>query len=107
MDRRGRAIGQDPSTASLVRSLINLLQKSNQILCFSGHDAKRQLQLEPNATGLDTACVYGHRLTAAVMNPTVGGALAAKVAAGLAITREDLGVDIIAVPAAEAYEKKA
>ncbi|GAX82338.1 hypothetical protein CEUSTIGMA_g9767.t1 [Chlamydomonas eustigma] len=76
---------------------------------FFGHDAKRRLQLCPHATGLDTACVYGLQLTAAVIPPLSEfsaealGELKTKLASGAPITREDLNVQIVSVEAAKAY----
>jgi hypothetical protein len=34
-----------------------------------GHNSRLGLQLQPRATGLDTGCVYGGRLSALVLGP--------------------------------------
>ncbi|GIL95557.1 hypothetical protein Vretimale_1562 [Volvox reticuliferus] len=75
---------------------------------FFGHDAVRRLQLHPHATGLDTGCVYGGQLTAAVMPPLAdlrvhSPAFVAKMRSGEAVSREDLMVELVAVDAAEVY----
>ncbi|GIL43929.1 hypothetical protein Vafri_1513 [Volvox africanus] len=75
---------------------------------FFGHDAVRRLQLHPHATGLDTGCVYGGQLTAAVMPPLAdlhkrSPAFVAKMRLGEAVSREDLMVELVAVDAAEVY----
>lgn len=82
---------------------------------FFGHDAKRRLQLHAGATGLDTSCVYGGQLTAAVLpplplRPAAGHAAQGDGGAGAAgpehagtpqraPTREELGVELVAVEA--------
>ncbi|GLC43351.1 hypothetical protein PLESTB_001337000 [Pleodorina starrii] len=75
---------------------------------FFGHDARRRLQLHPHATGLDTGCVYGGSLTAAVMPPLAelrvrSPGFVSKMASGEALLREDLLAQIVSVEAAEVY----
>ncbi|KAG1656636.1 hypothetical protein FOA52_008641 [Chlamydomonas sp. UWO 241] len=84
---------------------------------FFGHDARRRLQLHPAATGLDTGCVYGGHLTAAVLPPLASlrpGGLPARLtvrggggvgggdgdggAGGRVVCREDLKVALVSVP---------
>jgi hypothetical protein len=89
---------------------------------FFGHDAKRGLQLERHATGLDTGAVYGGALTACVLPPLAqrrgpsppasasggGGAsssFSTKLAVGQALTREDLRAQIVQVPATAVHSK--
>ncbi|EFJ43472.1 hypothetical protein VOLCADRAFT_96335 [Volvox carteri f. nagariensis] len=75
---------------------------------FFGHDAKRRLQLHPHATGLDTGCVYGGALTAAVMPPLAdlrarSPGFLSRLRSGGALSRKDLMVELVAVEAGEVY----
>lgn len=67
-----------------------------------GHDSKRGLQLAPHATGIDTGCVGGGRLSAAVLPPLRvlrrSKVFVRKLAAGEALTFDDLQGRIVSVP---------
>lgn len=71
-----------------------------------GHDSKRDLQLARHATGIDTGCVGGGRLTAAVLPPLRelrrSEVFARKIAAGEALTFEDLQGRIVSVRSQQA-----
>jgi hypothetical protein len=73
-----------------------------------GHDAKRKLQQHPHASGLDTGCVYGFRLTAAVFPPLQqlqqSEAFTSKLAAGQPLLFEDLQGQLVAVEALAVHE---
>lgn len=73
-----------------------------------GHDAKRKLQQHPHATGLDTGCVYGFRLTAAVFPPLQqlqqSEVFTSKLAAGQPLLFEDLQGQLVAVEALAVHE---
>jgi hypothetical protein len=57
-----------------------------------GHNAQPEVQLHPWATGIDTGCVYGGRLTAVVLGP------------GEAMPRgEAARAKLVSVPAAQRY----
>ncbi|KAI3282675.1 hypothetical protein CBS147309_725 [Penicillium roqueforti] len=45
---------------------------ASKTMVIFGHDAKRQLQLSSYAIGLDSACLYGHQLSAVVIGASDG-----------------------------------
>ncbi|BDA49735.1 probable bis(5'-nucleosyl)-tetraphosphatase, symmetrical [Coccomyxa sp. Obi] len=69
---------------------------------YFGHDHQRGLQERNYATGLDTGCCYGDRLTAAVLPPLKDMNQGRGHATG-SLSHDKLGAKIISVPAHEKY----
>lgn len=67
-----------------------------------GHDSKRGLQRAPFATGLDTACATGGRLSAVVLPPLdalrKSAAFRRKLRSGAPLTLADLRGEVVSVP---------
>lgn len=53
-----------------------------------GHDAIRRLQIHPHATGIDTGCCYGDRLTACIVQPRAGDEKVGKMRLVSVLARE-------------------
>ncbi len=61
-----RSIGPDGKPSEKWGTLWGSLYTEQPHIVF-GHNARQRPQIHPNATGLDTACVYGGALTALVL----------------------------------------
>lgn len=108
---------QDPCSCKQVYQIAQLTCNGHIMCChigphhvFYGHDAKRRLQQHQYATGLDTGCVYGGSLTAAIVPPLTelqsADGFNFKLKHGLPLTTEDLRVQLVSVPAQAVYELK-
>ena len=71
-----------------------------------GHDAKRGLQKYKYATGLDTGCVYGGRLTACVIPILQGVEAFQNMPHKTVPTLDDLSAQLISVPARKVHVQR-
>ena len=97
----GSRLGVSANADATAVPWASLWKGPNHILF--GHDAKRGLQKYPYATGLDTGCVYGGHLTACVIPILRGIEACEKLPHGSVPTLDDLGAQLVSVPARKMY----